>query len=77
MDIPKIFNPAIETMPRSDLDACIDERLRYTVRYAYDHSPFYRKWFNKNHVDPGDIREHGDLLELPLISSASIRRNQP
>lgn len=77
MDIPKLFNPAIETMPRSDLDACIDERLRYTVRYAYDHSPFYRTWFNRNHVDPGEIREHGDLLELPLISSASIRRNQP
>ena len=77
MDNTSIYNPTIETMPRHDLDALIDERLRYTVRYAHEHSPFYRKWFSENHVDPGEIREHEDLLELPLISSASIRRNQP
>jgi len=67
----------METMPRADLDALIDERLRYTVRYAQEHSLFYRKWFSENHVDPKDIREHEDLLELPLISGASIRKNQP
>lgn len=72
-----IYNPQIETMPREDLDALIDERLRYTIQYAQENSPFYRKWFNENRVDPKEIREHEDLLELPLISGSSIRSNQP
>jgi len=70
-------NPDIETMPRGDLDALIDERVRYTVEYAAGHSPFYRKWFADNHIAPGDIREHEDLLDLPVISGATIRENQP
>jgi len=55
----------------------VDERLRYTVRYAQENSPFYRKWFREKKIDPREIREHEDLLDLPLISGASIRQNQP
>ncbi len=35
-------NPSIETMDRGELDALIDERIRYTVKYAADNSSFYR-----------------------------------
>ena len=44
------FSPAIETMGRDDLDALIDERVRYTVQYAAAHSPFYRHWFRENNA---------------------------
>ncbi len=71
------FRKAIETMPRDDLDAVIDERVRYTIQYAHDHSPFYRKWFKKNSIDIREIREHEDLLKLPIISGQTIRNNQP
>jgi coenzyme F390 synthetase len=71
------FSEEIETMERSDLDAVIDERVRYTVRYASQHSPFYRHWFRENRIDPGAIRAHEDLLELPIISGRSIREHQP
>ena len=70
-------DPAIETMDRDDLDALIDERVRYTVRYAADHSPFYRHWFRTNGIDPGDIRLHEDLLRLPIVSGRTIREHQP
>jgi phenylacetate-coenzyme A ligase PaaK-like adenylate-forming protein len=46
------FSEKIETMPRGDLDALIDERVRYTVQYAAKHSPFYRHWFHENHIKP-------------------------
>ena len=46
------FSPDIETMKRSDLDTLIDERVRYTVQYAAEHSPFYRHWFRENRIDP-------------------------
>lgn len=71
------FSPEIETMDRSDLDALIDERVRYTVQYAADHSPFYRNWFRKHRINPAEVRVHEDLLELPLIAGKTIREHQP
>ena len=64
-------------MDRGELDALVEERVRYTVRYAAENSPFYRKWFEKHGVNPGDIKAHEDLLELPIISGETIRENQP
>ncbi|WP_440948952.1 coenzyme F390 synthetase [Methanosarcina sp. T3] len=64
-------------MDRGELDALIEERVRYTVKYAAENSPFYRKWFEKHRVSPGDIKAHEDLLELPIISGKTIRENQP
>ncbi|WAC05303.1 MAG: coenzyme F390 synthetase [Methanoregula sp.] len=71
------YNERIEAMERGGLDALIDERVRYTVRYANGHSPFYRHWFRKNRINPDKIRTHEDLLRLPVISGKSIRENQP
>ncbi|MDT8357158.1 MAG: coenzyme F390 synthetase [Methanomicrobiaceae archaeon] len=71
------FNPEIERMDREDLDALIDERVRYTIAYAAEHSPFYHRWFQKHSINPAEIREHEDLLHLPVISGKVIRENQP
>ena len=71
------FNAATERMDRSSLDNLIDERIRYSVTYAEEHSPFYRHWFRINHIDPAEIRVHEDLLHLPVISGRTIREHQP
>jgi len=71
------FREPVETMERDALDALIDERIHDTVRYANDHSPFYRKWFSGHRIDPARIRTHEELLKLPLISGAEIRARQP
>lgn len=71
------YNPAIETMDRGELDALVDERIRYTVRYAAENSLFYKKWFREHNILPSDIRSHEDLLELPIVSGRTIRENQP
>ncbi|BDZ70246.1 phenylacetate--CoA ligase family protein [Methanobacterium petrolearium] len=71
------FREKIETMPRNELDAVLDERVRYTVAYAAENSIFYRKWFQKNNINPADIREHEDLRELPIISGKTVRKHQP
>ena len=77
MKILDYYNEAIETMERSELDAMVENRIQHTIRYAYENSPFYRKWFDKNRIKPSDIHTHEDLRELPLISGAVIRENQP
>ncbi|MFA5330894.1 MAG: coenzyme F390 synthetase [Methanoregula sp.] len=71
------FSPGIETMDRGSLDAVIDERVRYTVSYAAEHSAFYRHWFKENNIRPEEIRVHEDLLELPIVSGHTIREYQP
>jgi len=71
------FREDIETLPRDELDALTDERIRYTVKYAYENSPYYRKWFDKNSVKYYDVHNHEDLMELPIISGGVIRENQP
>lgn len=71
------FREEIETMPRDELDALVNERIRYTVQYAAENSLFYRKWFKQNNINPGDIREHEDLRELPIISGKVMREQQP
>lgn len=71
------FSEQIETMDRSELNALVDERIRYTVNYAAENSPFYRKWFRTNKIDPSAIREHEDLRDLPIISGKTVREGQP
>jgi coenzyme F390 synthetase len=71
------FREEIETMARDELDALVDERIRYTVKFAVDNSPFYRKWFQNNQINPADIRSHEDLRELPIISGKTVRERQP
>ncbi|MDV2481121.1 coenzyme F390 synthetase [Methanoculleus sp. Wushi-C6] len=73
----RYYSPAMETLPRADLDALVDERIQATVRYAAEHSPFYRRWFERHKIRPEAIRDHEDLRDLPIISGATIRRYQP
>ena len=75
--MPAYHDPEIETMDRGSLDALIDERVRYTIRYANEHSPFYRHWFRENDINPEEIRVHEDLLHLPIVSGRTIREHQP
>ena len=77
MPVGSYFSPEIETLSRSDLDALIDERVRYTAQYAAEHSPFYRHWFKENKINPEEVRVHEDLLNLPVISGKTIREHQP
>jgi coenzyme F390 synthetase len=77
MDTMPFFNQSVETLGRKDLDALVDERVRYTVQYANEHSPFYRAWFREHAIDPAAITSHEDLARLPVISGQTIRENQP
>ena len=45
--------------------------------YAAEHSPFYRNWFRENGINPDDISDHEDLLNLPVVSGQTLRNHQP
>ncbi len=50
------------------------ERLRETLRRAYEHVPFYRQRFLEAGVHPRDIRDVDDLPRLPLLEKRDVAR---
>ena len=72
-----MFFKKIETMKRDKLEVLVEDRIRYTIKYANENSFFYRTWFRKHKVNPNEIRNHADLLNLPIVSGKTIRQNQP
>jgi phenylacetate-CoA ligase len=67
----------IETASVDELRALQTQRLRWSVRHAYDNVPHYRRAFDAAGVHPDDIRELGDLARLPFTSKADLRANYP
>jgi phenylacetate-CoA ligase len=53
------------------------ERLRNTLRRAYDHVPHYRSSFDAAGVHPDDCKTLADLANFPLTSKEDLRANYP
>ena len=67
----------IETMSRRDLEELQLKRLKQTVRQAYKNIPFYKKYFSKLNLRPGDITSLKDIRKLPFTSREDLRENYP
>jgi len=67
----------IERASVDELVALQTERLRWSVRHAYDNVPHYRASFDTAGVHPDDVRELGDLARLPFTTKADLRDNYP
>ncbi|MCZ2860331.1 phenylacetate--CoA ligase PaaK [Blastococcus sp. VKM Ac-2987] len=73
---PASLDPA-ERMGRDELRALQLERLRWTLRHAYDNVPHYRRAFDDAGVHPDDCRDLADLARFPTTSKADLRDNYP
>ena len=62
-----------EWLPRSELQAYQDERLRAVVSHAYRTVPYYREAFDARRLKPEDIRTQADLHKLPLLTRSDIK----
>src|SRR2546423_15620083 len=68
---------AIETASRDELESLQLERLRWSVRHAYENVPFYRDRFDAAGVSPDDCRDLGDVRRFPFTSKEDLRANYP
>ncbi|MGA4957386.1 phenylacetate--CoA ligase PaaK [Streptomyces lavendulocolor] len=66
-----------ERMSRTELAALQEERLRATLRHAYENVGFYRQAFDKAGLRPEDCRTLGDLARFPFTTKADLRDNYP
>src|SRR6202000_759041 len=67
----------IETASIDELRALQLERLRWSLRHAYDNVPYYRQMFDVADVHPDDLKDLSDLASFPFTSKASLRDNYP
>ncbi|MGW7227657.1 phenylacetate--CoA ligase PaaK [Streptomyces cyaneofuscatus] len=68
---------AAEQLSRPDLEALQLERLRTTLRHAYENVPFYRAAFDAVGLRPEDCRTLADLSRFPFTAKTDLRDNYP
>ncbi|MYR98397.1 MULTISPECIES: phenylacetate--CoA ligase PaaK [unclassified Streptomyces] len=68
---------AAEQLSLTDLEALQLERLRTTLRHAYENVPFYRAAFDGAGLRPEDCRTLADLSRFPFTAKADLRDNYP
>jgi phenylacetate-CoA ligase len=73
---PEELDP-IERASVDELRALQLQRLRWSLRHAYDNVPQYRKMFGEAQVHPDDLRELSDLAKFPFTDKAVLRENYP
>ncbi len=67
----------IETASLDALRTLQLERLRWSLRHAYDNVPFYRAAFDAAGAHPDDVRSLDDLARFPFTTKNDLRDNYP
>jgi phenylacetate-CoA ligase len=73
---PEDLDP-IERASRDELASLQLERLRWSLRHAYDNVPTYRRKFDEAGVHPDDCRSLDDLAHFPFTTKADLRDAYP
>ncbi len=67
----------IEIASRDEIMALQLERLKWSLRHAYDNVPFYKKSFDEAGVHPDDLKQLSDLAKFPFTVKTDLRDNYP
>jgi len=67
----------IERASRDELSALQLERLKWSVRHAYDNVAHYRNKFEAHGVHPDDLRSLEDLARFPFTAKQDLRDTYP
>ena len=67
----------IEKASRKKLAALQLERLKWSLKHAYDKVPHYRRKFDAAGVKPKDLKTLADLAKFPFTTKADLRQNYP
>ena len=67
----------IERAGRDELQALQLERLKWSLKHAYDNVPHYRRAFDEAGVHPDDLKTLADLARFPFTEKKTLRDNYP
>ena len=67
----------IETASRDEITALQLERLRWSLRHAYENVAHTREKFERHGVHPDDLKTLDDLKNFPFTTKQDLRDNYP
>jgi len=67
----------IEIASRDEITALQLNRLKWSLKHAYDNVEHYRKAFDEKGVHPYDLNDLSDLRKFPFTSKQDLRANYP
>ncbi len=67
----------IEIASRDEIAALQLDRLKWSLRHAYENVPFYRASFDAAGVHPDDLTGLADLAKFPFTKKSDLRDNYP
>ena len=67
----------IEIASRDEISALQLDRLKWSLRHAYDNVPFYKSRFDAAGVHPDDLTSLEDLAKFPFTVKTDLRDNYP
>ncbi|HRX40248.1 MAG TPA: hypothetical protein P5072_12495, partial [Parvularculaceae bacterium] len=66
-----------EKLTREELSALQLERMKWSVRHAYENSAHYRASFDAAGVKPEELQTLADLAKFPFTVKDDLRRAYP
>ncbi|RZE99476.1 phenylacetate--CoA ligase PaaK [Streptomyces sp. SCA2-2] len=75
--LPDELKDPAERLTVPELRALQLERLRASLRHAYENVPLYRAKFEEAQVTPDDCRTLDDLARFPFTAKADLRESYP
>src|SRR5436309_3441345 len=67
----------IETASRDEIAGLQLQRLKATLKRAYDNVPHYRNAFDRQGVHPEDLKQLSDIAKFPFTGKKDLRDNYP
>lgn len=67
----------IEIASRDEISALQLQRLKWSLRHAYDNVPHYKSAFAAAGAHPDDLKSLSDLAKFPFTTKADLRKNYP
>jgi phenylacetate-CoA ligase len=74
---PKSTLDPIEIASRDEISALQLERMKWSLRHAYENVPFYKRSFDAAGVHPDDLKSLSDLAKFPFTVKTDLRDNYP
>lgn len=68
-----IKNRELHYSTLSEIKLFQEERLKETLQYLSEHSPFYKRMFAENNINIGDIKTIDDLKKIPTTSKNDLQ----
>ncbi|MDT1062106.1 phenylacetate--CoA ligase PaaK [Paracoccus sp. CPCC 101403] len=67
----------VETASRDEISALQLQRMQWSLKHAYENSPFYRRRFDEMGAHPDDLKSLADIAKFPFTVKQDLRDTYP